>query len=237
MMKTKLALVGALSVAVLIGGVIGASAVQPTLASGTAKKEVLIGVKKAKEAATKVVAGRVESVELEREGGRVYYEVEIETTKKVDYDVLIDAYTGATLSSKLDDNDDDDDRVNTTVTAVKPVESAKPTTNTKPAQSITAEQAGKLAAAHVGGTVVKVETDRDDGRLIYEVKLTVNGVKTEVDVLASSGKIIDVDRDDDRDDDLFDNDDQDDDDNDDDDNDDLFDNDDQDDDNDDDDRK
>ncbi|GKU76439.1 PepSY domain-containing protein [Paenibacillus sp. L3-i20] len=198
MMKKRIALVGALSVAVLVGGVIGASAVQPASASGGAKKEVLIGVNKAKEAATKVVAGRVEGVELEREGGRVYYEVEIETTKRVEYDVLIDAYTGATISSKLDDNDDDDRVVVTT--AVKPAQSGNTSNSNKATHKITADQAGKLAVAHVGGTIVKVKSDQDDGQPTYEVKLVVNGVKTEVEVNAVSGKIIDVDRDDDNDD-------------------------------------
>jgi uncharacterized membrane protein YkoI len=202
-MKKRLVWVGVLSAAVLIGSAIGASAVKSISASGTD----LIGREKAKAAALQVVDGKIEDIDLEREGGRVYYDVEIETKDRVDYDVWIDAHSGAVLHSRIDD--DDDDRLAATAA---PAATAKPaeTNNSKATaapsssaaastvtggSSISADQAGKIAAADTGGKVVKVEKDRDDGSLVYEVKLSVTGGKAEVEVDASTGKITEIDND------------------------------------------
>ncbi|GBG06579.1 hypothetical protein PAT3040_01108 [Paenibacillus agaridevorans] len=101
---------------------------------------------------------------------------------------------------------------------------SKPAATTKPAQStaasaskpaagaansgsaataaniITAERAVEIAKQAVKGELIRVETERDDGRLEYEVKLkTANGT-AEVEIAASSGKVLDIDYDNDRDD-------------------------------------
>ncbi|WP_214630535.1 PepSY domain-containing protein [Paenibacillus agaridevorans] len=101
---------------------------------------------------------------------------------------------------------------------------SKPAATTKPAQStassdsksaagsansgsaataaniITVERAVEIAKQAVKGELIRVETERDDGRLEYEVKLkTANGT-AEVEIAASSGKVLDIDYDNDRDD-------------------------------------
>ncbi|MCR2806603.1 PepSY domain-containing protein [Paenibacillus soyae] len=236
MMMKRIAWVGGLSVALLIGGVMGASAVKQISAASGTKQGTLIGAEKAREAALKVVSGRVEGVELERNSRGVYYEVEIETAERDDYDVYIDAYSGATLSSRIDDRDDRDDdgpgaiaspspasspapNASAAPGSTAPAASAAPSPTAKPSsepgsktssvpasnpangKTITAEAAGKLAAEHVGGTVVKVKKDRDDGRLVYEVKLRLDGGRAEVEVDAVTGQIVESDTDYDDDDD------------------------------------
>jgi uncharacterized membrane protein YkoI len=104
--------------------------------------------------------------------------------------------------------------------ATAPAASSKPTAAAKPAQSaetsaskpasgaaggatknnISSERAVEIAMQAVKGELIRVKTDRDDGRLEYEVKLkTANGT-AEVEIAASSGKVLDIDYDNDRDD-------------------------------------
>lgn len=67
---------------------------------------------------------------------------------------------------------------------------------------ITAEQAAQIAVDRVGGRVVDVELDRDDGILRYEVELKLSGGReAEVDVDAATGNVLEIDIDDDDDDD------------------------------------
>lgn len=51
--------------------------------------------------------GRAVKVELDRERGRLVYEVDVVAGRR-EYDVKVDAYTGRIISSKLDDTDYDD---------------------------------------------------------------------------------------------------------------------------------
>lgn len=71
------------------------------------------------------------------------------------------------------------------------------------AAQITSERAVEIAkeAVQGEGELIRVKTDRDDGRLEYEVKLmTANGT-AEVEIAAATGKVLDVDYDNGRDDD------------------------------------
>ena len=70
--------------------------------------DVAITHEAAIEIALKEAAGTVTEIELERDNGRTYYEIEIEEgTKEVDIEV--DAKSGAVLSGDKDDDDDSDD--------------------------------------------------------------------------------------------------------------------------------
>lgn len=66
----------------------------------------LIGKQQAIEAAQNAAPGKVDDVELEKEGGWIYYEVELEDGK-TDYDVIVDAVDGAVVSVEADGDDDD----------------------------------------------------------------------------------------------------------------------------------
>lgn len=66
----------------------------------------LIGKQQAIEVARSVATGVVEDVELEKDDGEIYYEVEFEDGK-MDYEVTVDAVEGVVLSVETDDDDDD----------------------------------------------------------------------------------------------------------------------------------
>lgn len=173
--------IGALTALMLVGGtaVVGASSNTDAKNATTAKN--YITVEQAKTAALKAANGYVEDVELERENGKVYYEVDIEQESK-DVDVHVDAVTGKVLAVIDQDSDDDDDRDNL---------------DTVPAEvKITSEEASAIAVKNVsGGKVIKVELDEDDNRYIYEVDLRTAKGEADVDIDASTGKVLSIDQD------------------------------------------
>lgn len=77
--------------------------------SSTSNPAVLISEQRAKELAMKKVPGRVKDVDLEQEGGKWYYFVEIETQDGREADVQLNAASGAVVSVAWDDDDDDDE--------------------------------------------------------------------------------------------------------------------------------
>ncbi len=70
--------------------------------------EELIGSDKAIEAALAVVSGTVESLELEKDDGVSYYEIEIKDGR-AEHDVEVNAKDGSILKVDSDTDDDDDD--------------------------------------------------------------------------------------------------------------------------------
>lgn len=182
MMKQKIG-VGALLAVIAIGGVYGIGNVQAanSSTSNNTQKQV-IGIEQAEQKALAVAKGRVESIELEKKKGQVYYEVEIDQGQK-DVNVLIDAYTGKSLGVKNENDDDDDDDKNTNVTSKGN------------GSTIGASKASAIAVNYLKGTVIEVDLDRDEGRLVYEVKLKIDGGTAEVVVDAKTAKIVSVDKD------------------------------------------
>ncbi|WP_099519193.1 PepSY domain-containing protein [Paenibacillus sp. BIHB 4019] len=197
MMMNKKIWIGVVSVTLALGAMGGAA----TAASNT---KTLIGKAEAKKIALKHVEGRIDGVDLERNQTGIFYEVEVERgAYQNEVDVHIDAYSGKLLGI-YDSDDDDDDRRAAQATAGAGTASnagtvnqpaASPSTSTGTAALKTAEQAGAIAVAKVGGTVVKVERDREDGKIIYEVDLRITGGKAEVEVDAATGKVLSVDKD------------------------------------------
>ena len=96
------------------------------------------------------------------------YEVEIEKDD-VDYDLSIDAYTGEIYSF---DRDDDDWNQNTNI--------------------ISNTDAMAIAEKAVNGNVVEIEKDEDDGIIKYEVELKTDHGEAEVEIDASTGKVLEV---------------------------------------------
>ncbi|MBT2292771.1 PepSY domain-containing protein [Paenibacillus albidus] len=171
-----------------LGIVQGASAAAQTPETSQAR----IGVDKAKQFALKEVQGRIESVELETKNGKTYYEVEIEQGQR-DVDVLIEAYTGKTLSVRADDDrdNDEDDRYEQSVT-----EASAQDKGTK----ITVAAAKATAVKAAGGKVVEVDLDRDNSNLKYEIEVRNGNVSAKVGIDAYTGKVLYIDRDNDNDD-------------------------------------
>ena len=112
---------------------------------------------------------------LDRDDGRLMYDVEFYTSDYKEYDYEIDAATGEILSYDYD------------------AEGYSYQPNATPGTAITAEQARAIALAEVPGAaesdIYEFETDRDDGRLEYEGKIIYNNTAYEFTIDGYSGAI------------------------------------------------
>jgi len=136
----------------------------------------LITIEQAKMIALEAVPGVITESEIEKENGIIIYEIEIIKDNK-EYEVNIDPKTGLIIKIELDDED----------------EKISPQELKKIGGLITEEEAIKIALEHIGeGTVVGFETEKEHGRIIYEVEIRAKGDRVEVEVDAQTGKIIEV---------------------------------------------
>ena len=116
--------------------------------------------------------GYIESIELEKDDGYVYYEVEIEN-EDAEYELDIDAMTGEIL--KVDeDEDNDDEQTKKSYDELLSVEKAK---------QIAVDRAG-------GGKVVELELEEEDNRYEYEIEINVDNQEAEVTIDAVTGDIL-----------------------------------------------
>jgi uncharacterized membrane protein YkoI len=134
------------------------------------EKDGLITPEKAREIALSEHDGHVESIELEREHGYVYYEVEIENP---DLDVYIDASTGEVLRVDWDDDDDRYEKNN----------------NQNLENLMSVEEAKEIAIAEVGGKVIEIDLDEDDGRYEYELELRTDQGEADITIDAETGEV------------------------------------------------
>ena len=111
--------------------------------------------------------------QLDRDDGRLVYDVEFYTADYTEYDYEIDAADGTVLSSDFD--------------------AEGYTAPTDSATAITADQAKEIALAEVPGATVddiyEFELDRDDGRLEYEGAIWYDGTEYEFTIDGYSGAI------------------------------------------------
>lgn len=199
--------IGALSASLLLGGSVAAagnvsgqsmpSTMDAPSSSAMLQMQDYITAEQAKAVALHVAAGQIHEIELEVENGQIFYEIEIEQANGF-VEVHVDALNGNVLAvlDIMPDNDleeDDADDIDDLDDPQKHI----------PAETkVTPEHASEIAAKEVkGGTVVKVELDEDDIPLTYEVELKLNRGEAEVNVDASSGKVLSVKQDHDDDDD------------------------------------
>lgn len=124
-------------------------------------------------------------VRLDYDDGRAEYDVEFwlrTDTGAAEYDYEIDALTGEVLAFDYDAEDYD----------------AAQGAQTPPAASgaaITAEEAKQIALEHAGVNeadirALELETDRDDGRTVYEFSWKVGWTEYDYDIDAATGEIL-----------------------------------------------
>ncbi|MFX3632755.1 MAG: PepSY domain-containing protein [Candidatus Pristimantibacillus sp.] len=179
--------------AAIVATIGGASAA--VAAESTSQSKAYIGHTKAKAIALQEVPGTIDNIELEREHGKVYYEVEVRKSNKIDeVDVHVDANTGKILAIVEDYDDDDRDKRTTSNTSSSV--SPSPSANVEQKNVISKDQASKLALQAVKGEVAAVDKDRDDGVVSYEVKLKTSDGKVEVEIDATNGEVLSIDYDD-----------------------------------------
>ena len=107
----KKIVIGTLAAAIVLGGSLGMNQVfaDDDDKKTTVVKKKTIGTKKAKAVALKKVkGGKVDDIDLDKDGKKVYYEVEIERKNK-EYEVYVDAYTAKVLKVETGDDIDEDD--------------------------------------------------------------------------------------------------------------------------------
>ena len=145
-------------------------------ASITAERAKEIALNHAGLTASQVTFARAD---LDRDDGRLVYDVEFYTSDYKEYDYEIDASTGAVLSYDYDAE-----------------HYSRPSNggSTSTGAAISEARAREIALAQVSGAadsnIRKVELDRDDGRLQYEVKIVYNNMEYDFDIDASTGSIL-----------------------------------------------
>ena len=152
----------------------------------------LIGEEKAKEIALAHAGVAANSatftkVKLDWDDGRQKYDIAF-YSGMYEYELEIDAQTGAVREYDWDAIDDDDrHHVQST-----PKPTATPAANS---QDIGRDRAQQIALGHAGVsasqvTGLKVERDRDDGRQVYDVEFDVGRTEYSYEIDAASGNIL-----------------------------------------------
>ncbi|HEY4548814.1 MAG TPA: PepSY domain-containing protein [Bacillus sp. (in: firmicutes)] len=212
-MKRKV-LIGTVVSALVLGGafVVGASNNDDSNSSKSTTSDSLnsisksenekISIEEAETIALKEVKGIVDSVELKQKSDKVFYKVEVENDD-LEYDVYIDAITGKVTSVNQDDQYDDDknddkydDNSDDDLVGDDDDSSSVKANNTQINNTISQAQAIKIAEEAVNGKMTEIDKDQDDGLLQFEVELRTDRGKAEVDVDASTGKVLKVEFDD-----------------------------------------
>lgn len=125
---------------------------------------------------------------LERDDGRWEYDVEFYTGNYEEYDYEIDAYTGTVLSF---DYDMESERKPAVGNAAQSASTAGYIGEAR-AKEIALGRAGVTAGSAYG---MRCEMDHDDGRVEYQVEFMAGGYEYEVEIDATTGAILDYDRD------------------------------------------
>ncbi|MDE7245506.1 MAG: PepSY domain-containing protein [Oscillospiraceae bacterium] len=114
---------------------------------------------------------------LEWDDGGQIYDIEFYTSSHREYEYEIDARTGAVLSF-------DHDHDHGTGSVTPPAATG----------TITRDKAQEIALAKVAGAtaqnVKKIKTDRENGRLIYEVEIIYGGNEYEFEINAADGTVL-----------------------------------------------
>lgn len=140
----------------------------------SSNKKTVITSKRAVEIAQDSFAGRVTELELDKDDGRLIYEVDLRSSNE-EAEIEIDAYTGEVLVIEIETNKSN--KYNSTVQDFD--------------RLIGAEKAIEIAQEEFGGRVTELELDKEDGRLIYEVELMSEKQKAEMEIDAYTGEVVD----------------------------------------------
>ncbi|WP_282242454.1 PepSY domain-containing protein [Psychrobacillus sp. NEAU-3TGS] len=177
--------IGSLATTLLVSGAIGLHAYAQE-DNGKLENKQLASISKSpiteQEAiviAQKQVDGEVTRIKLDSDDGRYEYEVDLQNDDG-EYDIKIDATTGKVLEQEWDAFDN------------------KAVAKTSANQTlITQKEAIAIAKKQVNGEVTEIELDKDDNRYEYEIELRTNKGEADITIDASTGKVLELDLDDD----------------------------------------
>ncbi|MGN0658112.1 MAG: PepSY domain-containing protein [Emergencia sp.] len=170
-----------------------------------ASGDSILTYEEAEDAAIKAAGGGfVKDIDLEKTKDSYYYEIEL-IKDNMEYDYIVDAYTGkVTLENEHDSyfDYDDDDYVPSQSSSSSgssgstgSSSSAGTSSGSSSSDLISAEKAKSIVLAKIpGANIYKLKLEKDDGIYIYEGEATLGDYEYEFDIDASSGVIIDWDK-------------------------------------------
>jgi len=172
----------------------GTKAPQATAKPNTGNSATYIGEAAARKVVTnKVSDATITKVELEKDDGRMVYEIDA-YKGNTEYDVKVDAYTGAILEWEEDKENKGHTEQNKTHKENKaPAASKKPAATKAPSEPsvIGTEKAKQIVLGRVpGATIRELELDRDDGRTVYEGEAREGNVEYEFKIDAYTGSVL-----------------------------------------------
>ncbi|RDW15071.1 PepSY domain-containing protein [Oceanobacillus chungangensis] len=190
-----------------IGVTIGAMAVAGLVGLGFSQNVVVnadpvITVNEIKEKVTTQYPGTITELELDEKSNKPIYEVEIKNDNR-EYELEIDGNTGEVLA--LDEKETKNDNIKTdedrqTKSESKATDDDKDSVTQKTVEQkstnkavIGDKKARSIAANQFSGTIVELDLDEDDGRLIYEIEMENGDSDAEIEIDAYTGKILVVD--------------------------------------------
>ena len=142
---------------------------------------------------TEAQGGNIEEIERETENGKTVYEAEVILNGQ-EVDIMI-ASDGTLLGKEVEDADDDDDDDEGDDDDDDDDDEEEVTLDEVPA----AVKDTILANAQ-GGTIEEIERETEDGQVVYEAEVEINGKEYEIEV-AADGTLLEIEEDDDDDDD------------------------------------
>jgi len=207
-MKKNLLIAGIAGFTIL-GGVASVNAISNTSSNSEPiiqkeERSSIITMEKAEEIAINKIGGTIKNIELDKENGKLIYEVDLSVSGYEDIEVDIDALSGEIIKVEKELIKETKEKMKET--NIKPQKSNENTmitdSNSKPivkkeerSSIITAEKATEIAINKIGGELKNIELEKENGKTIYEVDLAVSGYKDiELDIDALSGEIIKVEK-------------------------------------------
>lgn len=186
-----------------VGGVAAASgspAAEPI-------KEPVLSYEEVSGIAQQHAPGEVTEVELDREQGRVVYDIELQDPT-IQTDLEVDAQTGDVLKIEKEAAEVEPEKeIQQTASFDQSTEPPASTNHTptvvsssdvKPARSLlTKKEAIEIAKKHATGKVtdVDIEKEKEDGMMVYEIELEDEFYEYEILMDAHSGSIISFEQD------------------------------------------
>lgn len=141
--------------------------------------------------------GTIKDIDLEKEQGSYYYEVEL-IKDGLEYQYRVDAKSGKiTLDNKHDSHMDTDGTTGATQKEDSNDDNnTSSTTNNDSGNKISTSKAKSIVLNKIpGAKIIKINLEREDGRYVYDGKATLKGYEYEFEINASSGVITSWDKD------------------------------------------
>lgn len=145
------------------------------LAISTQPKE--IDFEQAKAIALGVTNGIITEVEEKIIDGVAFYEVEIENDD-LETEIKIDKKSGNILQLTWEEKEIEEEVSSEELQTITGI--------------LTQEQAKSIASKLIGGNVIGFGAEKEDGILIYEVKVSAQGDVAEVEIDAATGKVLEI---------------------------------------------